>query len=303
MVRPGNTPAHEAETELAWRSAVAACVVTALGQIGFGALGLREFGITPVLIGQVIHLLLATIVLVALLTTASRPSVRRAVVAFFVLFAPLPVLLWMSQSEMMTRGLPWAPFSGHKLVMIALAVLMPGPWAWPALFILLTAVLALLQFYVGGLASAPNTWTGEPWMTVVYAVMALLLLGFRAHHREVGRRYAQARAQADALTEMSRFFLALRDLQNTPIQTLEIDSAILERRHPESADAIKRMRRSIGELRDISRRLARYDRIVQWETESDRFDPEAALQWLERMHDELNEVEGPRRRRLQRENA
>lgn len=296
-------PTQEAETELAWRSAVAACIVLVLGQIGFGVLGFREVGVSPVLIGQAAHVLLASILLVVLLSTASRPSTRLSVVAFVLLFAPLPALLWMAQAAMVTRGLPWAPFAGHKLAMICIAVLMPGAAVWPVALIGLTAATALVQYYVGGLADVTHQWSGEPWITVVYAGIAVFLVGFRSYHRRVARHFAQVRAQADALSEMSRFFLALRDLQNTPIQTLEIDTAILERRHPESATAIKRMRRSIGELRDISRRLARYDRIVQWETESDRFDPEAALEWLERMHDELQEAETRTGRRAQREHV
>jgi len=303
LARPGATPTYEEESELAWRSAIAACVVLALGQIGFGALSYRMFGLTPVLVAQAAHVLLACIVLVALLANAARASVRMSVVAFVLLWAPFAVTLWLGQSEMAEHDLPWSPFTGHKLVMVALAVMMPGAPAIPILLILVTVGLAFSQYFLGGLAAESHQWAGEPWVTGLYATIAVFLVGFRAHHRDVARHYARARAQTDALTEMSRFFLALRDLQNTPIQTLEIDTAILERRHPESATAIKRMRRSIAELRDISRRLSRYDRIVQWETESDRFDPQAALEWLERMHDEVEGAEASRDRRAHREHA
>lgn len=303
MARRGASPTFEEESDLAWRSAVAACVVLALAIIGFAAFGFRLFGPSLSLLLQMAHLVLTGMVLVALLVTRSRRSIRGAVVAFLVLYAPFPVLLWLGQDAMVERGMPWAPFTGHKLVMIALAVMMPGPAIWPAALVLLTTALALLQFFVGGLASAENAWGGEPWITVLYGGIAIFLVAFRAQHRTIAQQYAKARAQTDALTEMGRFFLALRDLQNTPIQTLEIDTAILERRHPESATAIKRMRRSIAELRDISRRLAKYDRIVQWETDSDRFDPDAALDWLERMHDDIQEAEAPRDRRPHREHA
>lgn len=303
MARRGASPTFEEESDLAWRSAVAACVVLALALVGFGALGYRLYGVTPTLVLQAGHLVLTGIVLAVLLARTPHRSIRGAVIAFLVLYAPFPALLWIGHAAMLERGVPWAPFTGHKLVMIAVAVMMPGPAIWPAAIVVLTTALALVQFFAGGIATDPSAWGGEPWITFLYGGIAVFLVAFRAQHRVIAQRYAKVRAQTDALTEMSRFFLALRDLQNTPIQTLEIDTAILERRHPESATAIKRMRRSIAELRDISRRLAKYDRLVQWEPGSDRFDPDAALDWLERMHDDIQEAEAPRSRRPHREHA
>lgn len=278
----------EEQTDIAWRSAVAGAVLVILAELAFGAIGIQLFGVTDVFLFRVAHVGIAVLTLIVLRLRRRTTTVQDGVVAFFVLTLPLFPLFWVAEAEMLARGLPWAPFVGHKLVIVGLAVLMPGPPVFAMILIGAISLQVVTQYYAFGIAEpASFISAGEPWVTLVYAGVGVFLVAFRYHHRQIARQAARARAQAEALGEIARFLLALRDMANTPIQALEIDTAILERRHPESAEALKRMRQEVGQLREMSRILARYDAAARWDPGEESFDAPSAMQWLARMQEDL----------------
>lgn len=278
---------HERD-EIAWRSVLVGAAAVVTGQLAFLFVGLHLFGPTPVTWLRVAHMALALTVFAFFAVRRRRTVTPHTVVGFYLLVLPMFPLFWAAEVELEAAGVPWTPFVGHKLVMMGLAVLMPGRVIHPTLLLAGFGALVVAQYVTFDLARQPVVVVaGEPWITLIFGGIAGLMLAFRAHQRALAHRYARWRAEAEALRATARFLIAVRDKTNTPLQTLEIDAAILERRHPESAEAIGRMRKALTELRELSRLLSRYDRVARWEQENESFDPYATMRWLERIRMDL----------------
>ena len=93
----------------------------------------------------------------------------------------------------------------------------------------------------------------------------------------VERAAERARTEARALERLAREQLALRDLANTPLQTLEIVVELLRRQHPEARELSDRMERSLVRLRELSRAISVHPG-VRWGPREESFDPLAVLE-------------------------
>lgn len=81
---------------------------------------------------------------------------------------------------------------------------------------------------------------------------------------ELGREHLDKLEKA-SLRNMARAFIQLRDLMNTPFQTLEISIKLLQDRCPDEAPALQRMEKSLAVLRKVDTALAEYEQSVDWE--------------------------------------
>lgn len=85
---------------------------------------------------------------------------------------------------------------------------------------------------------------------------------------ELGRDYLD-RAEKASLRNMARAFIQLRDLVNTPFQTIDLTVQLIRQRHPEEADTLLKIENSLETLRRVDAALAKYEGSVDWEqTES-----------------------------------
>jgi hypothetical protein len=89
----------------------------------------------------------------------------------------------------------------------------------------------------------------------LYCLLALL---------ELGREHLDKLEKA-SLRNMARAFIQLRDLMNTPFQTLELSIKLLQDRCPEEALTLQRMEKSLAVLRKVDASLAEYEQSVDWE--------------------------------------
>jgi len=165
----------------------------------------------------------------------------------------------------------WIPFHGPKLAVLGVALLAPSLWlgcTLIALFAVETGVLAVL-FNVAGRSDVVS---GEPWITLVYALIALGLLIDRVRRQRTEEAAVRAQARADEMARLARVALAVRDLANTPLQTLH-SNVVLLRRHPDDERAMARINRAILRLSELNRVLARWDVSARWERGDESFDP------------------------------
>lgn len=98
----------------------------------------------------------------------------------------------------------------------------------------------------------------KPALAVALAVAAALLgvaVGLAVawvrvrHHR---RELARARDEARTVAEGARLLGSLRHRLATPLQTLEVSTAVLRRRCTESATALERMDAALARLRELT---------------------------------------------------
>lgn len=85
---------------------------------------------------------------------------------------------------------------------------------------------------------------------------------------ELGREYLE-RAEMSSLRNMARAFIQLRDLVNTPFQTIDLSVRLLRQRHPEEAPALQKIESSLDVLRRVDAALAKYEINVDWKQTED----------------------------------
>ena len=85
---------------------------------------------------------------------------------------------------------------------------------------------------------------GEPFGIIAYGVFALVVLGFKQRGYALRGELEHARSEKVALERVARVSMALRDLANTPVQTLELVRQRLltddpQLRHPDRTDGTR----------------------------------------------------------------
>jgi hypothetical protein len=240
------------------RGAGAAALIAITGEGTIAVVDATTLGFGPLVVARVAHVAIASVALALLLV--ARPSIRTAEVSFALVAVPfLPVLL-MSEVVFAARMEVRDHAGWYQLTMLGIASLAPADPLLPSLLIVALGVQrVVLRFLLGSAPVAP----GEPWITLIYAVIAVGMLLSRARRREAVERAARAMAHAAALERVARLLLAVRDRANTPLQTIALGTAIVKRRGTAEPRVTAAMDRAVRRLRRLSRALQRASRAFE----------------------------------------
>jgi hypothetical protein len=262
------------------RTSLAAAALMIVGEIMFLMLDLYGHRGTLLPVLRLGHVAICAAVLVYL-APPRRGAEPAGSVTLALVFLPAAPIFWLAERQVAAAGLPWAPFAGHKLVMLGVALLAPGSLLVGHGLIATFALLAVATWYALGLDTSPLRIAGEPWVTVTYGLVSAGLLVYRARHRAAEQRLERSRGELAVMTRMARLLLALRDRANTPLQTIELAAGLLLRRHPDAAPEIERLRAALRRLRALSGRLGGYDELIAWRAGDESFDADEVLRRIE----------------------
>ena len=119
---------------------------------------------------------------------------------------------------------------------------------------------------MGIISSAYLTYSVNYILIITITAFSLLsLIGAL----ELGREYLD-RAEKASLRNMARAFIQLRDLVNTPFQTIDLSVQLLRQRHPQDNMALEKIENSLLTLRRVDAALAKYESNVDW-NQTDNF--------------------------------
>ncbi|HEY4180342.1 MAG TPA: hypothetical protein VGM90_26045 [Kofleriaceae bacterium] len=201
------------------------------------------------------HLVIAlAVVAVTIRSRAWSPRIAEGL--FILVVAPFLVGIWLPQSFDLVHGEMVDPLLAHRFLLLGIAVSAPS-WRSGA------ALAAVFMIHAIALATFLERHTSmtaldrEPWLTVFFALVAVLLLYTRETRRHLRERLAAAEARAKMLSQVGRVLLALRDRANTPLQTLEIGIHLLETPAEDNDKTLALMRRALVRLAAIQTTLAR----------------------------------------------
>jgi hypothetical protein len=249
-----NEPARRART--AWSSAVVAAALNT------GGMGLE------LLIGRTIPGMprwppvasaLVGLVLVGWLSARRRrASAAFCSVCFVVNTLSIAAALWLTNPTYAAHPRDWWPFQGSKLGCMAVALLAPELYAG-LISVAIYAGGALAQYWTFPPGIRGALAVGEPWATIAFAVFGAILLVQRRHHLTLELGIERARAEARSYERQARAFMAVRDLANTPLQTIRLCAAVIERRAPELRDLIRRIDGAVLKLRAMNEILDEHD--------------------------------------------
>jgi hypothetical protein len=214
--------------------------------------------------------------LAQLVRTRHRPSRRRATWLLILLFATSLPLICSNQLLLMRLQRPYTPFLGHKVAMVALGITAASRFGLSLALILVTAIAAL-ALYVGLDLAAHKDVTPivEPWVTMVFLLIALLSLWMREQRRVASLRLLRAETQATALHRRARMVLALRDRINSPLQILVVSAGRTDSQLP--AESRKRIQDAVSQLTRLSRQLSRLDALIPERSQTPSLDADREL--------------------------
>jgi hypothetical protein len=235
------------------RGAGVAALIAITGEGTIAAVDATSVGFGPLVVARIVHVAIAGVALAMLLV--ARPSIRTAEV------------LLVSELQFAARGEVRDHASWYQLTMLGIASLAPANPLLPSLLIVALGLQrVVLRFVFGIVPVAP----GEPWITLIYATVAVGMLVSRARRREALGEAARAMAHAAAVERVARLLLGVRDRANTPLQTIALGTAILKRHGAGEPRVTAAMDRAVRRLRRLSRALQRASRAFERTTPAHR---------------------------------
>jgi hypothetical protein len=213
---------------------------------------------TPLLVLRSAQVALGALFVLALLVAGRRMSRGAATIAFL-----CPALLqlgahWLVGPALVAAEVPWEPLWRPKIAMLILGVFAFRPVWLSELLIALFAGEVALQYWTGPLRTHLQAIPEEPWVTFAFALAGGWLAWMRVRQLAAERALEAARREFELRTQLSRVALAVRDLANTPLQVLELELALLDKRAPPGKE-LAAIRRAVERLAALNRRLAAFD--------------------------------------------
>jgi hypothetical protein len=241
----------------AHRVAVVTAGLTILAT-GLMFLSWRHLPAHPIRDLQVAALIAAGASLVVLWMSRAAPSARVAQGTMLFVLAPACAYFWFNDSLRAAQGACWVPFEGNKVTALACALLAP-PSVAVSLVIIGVAASALVHFALMSDAAKATMAAGEPFTTLAYTGIAVAILVYRLRSIELEDEVLQAHAESALMQEVALISLAIRDLTNTPVQTLEVLRGLLLKPGANLPVIEARMSRALDRLRDLGGLLSKYE--------------------------------------------
>jgi hypothetical protein len=263
-----------------WRCAITTNVVILLQAALGPSVGIVNLaGTTRLFVIARATVLISTIGLLGLLVAQRKhPRLRTARLAFALPAAPVLVMYWFLEMERAAQELPVELFVRQVAASTAFAIATP-PGATALSLVAVGAFFAenLLLFWAAHRFHLWQIHAWQPWSGLLAAACLALLALYRSHRlrREVAMIVDME--QAKALRHILRVYLAVRDMVNTPLQTLRVSASLLATRYPEAKTLTGRVERAVGRLIELNRALAAEASATEWPSGAEAFDPTAVL--------------------------
>jgi hypothetical protein len=255
-------PPHETQqSQYRWRGALVSCALNAIG-LPLDLLLARNVPNMPrwPALGSATAALLLIIVLLA---RRDRPTTRLTTTVFLANIGIIIAALWITSGAFAAAPGTWIPFQANKLGALAAAVLAPD-LASGLVSIAAFVAMALLRYALLPSDQQQRFPMGEPWTIIIYAVFAVAMLGYRVHSVALARRVLRIRTESIATQRLARTFLALRDVTNTPLQTIELAANVVRARCPDMAPVLDRIDRSLDRLYRLNQAFSMYESRIEW---------------------------------------
>jgi hypothetical protein len=271
--------AEKAEALVTWRSAIAAnaliAIIAALGPSS-GILNLPGIH-RPFVISRIVTIVLTIGLIGVLIPQRNAPRLSVVLALFALPTIPVLVMNWFLAGERAAQGLPVELFVREASASAVYALAAPP-----------RAIVSLVPIAAFSAESLFAYWTAreshdvqlppwQPWTSLLYSTCMALLAVYRARRQRRDIATTLKLEQAAALQRLLRSYLAVRDLVNTPLQTLRVSTHLLEVRYPAAKEVTGPMERAVELLNELNQLLADEASGMDWPPEMEAFDPVTVL--------------------------
>jgi hypothetical protein len=252
--------------ERAHRAAMYTAILGAVG-LAFDCINNLAIGRAALVEGIAIPPIL--VLLAVLVWRDDRPSVRFGIAALLACNALVIAALWVSQQVIAESGVPWVPFRPNHLGALTAAMLAPGRMWVGILTVTGFTGAALAQYSLFDPSIRDRLPFGDPWATIAFGGFGLGVLLFRRRASRVEHDSIDLQVRMKNLERFARTMLAVRDLTNTPLQTLKLSADLLRADKPPTRLIADRVDGAVRRLQEIDRIAATYDRDLPWPPDSE----------------------------------
>ena len=215
----------------------------------------RELDSAPLRAAQWATILTGLAVLLAVRIAHRRWTARIGSVVFILNVIPVGALAWFSNTALSGMNRFWEPFLVYELMSLSVAIIAPRE-LWAGLLAIVSLVLtAVAQFFVLPESTRVHMPLGAPWGAVGFGLLALVMLLFRVRGRVHEAEAARAVEETRSLRRLAQLVVAVRDLANSPIQALLLDTALIVKHPEDHRRIIPRISRSVARLRRLNELL------------------------------------------------
>ncbi|MES2802033.1 MAG: hypothetical protein V4654_06035 [Bdellovibrionota bacterium] len=248
---------HTPESHLeAYRALIFACVVSIVVQTIFIFIDGATLGMFMAWLNGA-HVFISLIIGYWLYSSRENlPSIKSLEVGFLILFAPFLATTWIGETTGLELGQIRQPFVPFQFLCICIAVLSPGRVVVAAAEIFVSLAVAVTFWFVLKGQYPLKGITGEPWATLTFGLIALMMLSARAYRKGIIQKLEKTRAEAEAFERAARLFLAVRDRANSPLQVINLCASLIVARNPEETETVERLQRSLIKLKELTDILA-----------------------------------------------
>jgi hypothetical protein len=266
-------------SEIARRRAWRAAFWSAALDLGSGALGTIAFRSSALPLWPMVQFGVVGALVLLLLILWRRAPRTVCLGLLSINFASALLTSLAGAAALVAHGVGSELFQSIKISFIVIAILSPSVRlgvAWMAIF----ALAPVLQFYSWPVAMQAAAPTGEPWFTLIYAAVGAVLLLYRQRSIRLERNLSALRVERLTLQRLARVALALRDLANTPLQTLTTGVSLLRQKTASEETVLQSMDRALIRLAKFQNVLTSLEAPAEWKPQDESFDAVSLIEEL-----------------------
>lgn len=181
---------------------------------------------------------------------------------------------WQNNQAMAKIDLHYEPFIGYKIVALMIAVVGPMyPWIWASFALVFAcAVLPALQYFQFPVEARLYMLSPEPWPTILYVTVAVAMLAYRIRMHKLEEQLMHVFVETTTDHRLAKAYLAIRDMFNSPLQSLALIPALLRTNTPETEKIAGYVEEAVGRLEALSQTLYSFNQREDWHRDSTSFD-------------------------------
>jgi hypothetical protein len=164
----------------------------------------------------------------------------------------------------------WVPFQANKLGCLIVALTAPS-FTTGLLSIGIHVAGAVVTLSLLSESIRANLSFGEPAPTLAFAFIGILTLAYRARQMKIHRDLLRAQTEAESMKLLALSFAQVRDLMNTPLQSIILGLELLSDKTTD-AGVLRKIRAALENLVQVNRILTRYENQMDWERSAEFLD-------------------------------
>ena len=204
------------------------------------------------------------ILILFMIRTSPNPRVIATLFLCNTLFVVLALYL---RDPYFAKSGVWIPFQENKLGGLIVALLAPSFWVGLA-GIGAHVACSLLQYQNFPPEIKSGVAIDEPLATFGFGLAALFIFVSRWRRIQCEADVIRSNSEASASRNIARMVLHLRDLMNTPLQTISLSTYMLREKSGSDEIAIKSIENALERLTELNDEMQKYEDNPPWKTDS-----------------------------------